>query len=399
MEIVELPRNRAVKAKRAFTTRRVPVRDMRTLVYGNLKPAPGNLVLATVHLLGKHRRIEKLNGRRALMMPGDEIIVCYGNRYAPDQFEAVIGEDLGLCDLVAGGGIASREINRHDRMLPPTQIMPVGLIGNADGQPLNIANYRIDFQEAEKTMPVILVLGTAMNSGKTFTAGSIVRGLKENRFRVAGIKATGTGSGGDLWKMRDMGADITLDFTDAGFSSTYKSPIEEIEEGMFSLINYAAKRSCNFAVVEIADGLHHEETATLIRSEKLRSRASGVVFAAYDSMGARSGHELLVDLDYKVLAISGQATRSPLAIREIAGVCQCPVYTPFEIQAGSLVPTLTGETDSSTIKLINDNVCKKTSNQGHYVVDFESQQNDLLQIRGQEDSNGFEFLDDFGISA
>lgn len=399
MEIIGLPQKRAAKAKRAFTTRRVPVRDMRTLVNGNIKPAPGNLVLATVQQLGKHRRIEKLNGRRALMMPGDEIIVCYGNRYAPDQFEAVVGEDLGLCDLVAGGGIASREINRHDRMLPPTQIMPVGLIGNADGQPLNIADYRIDFQDAEETMQVILVLGTAMNSGKTFTAGSIVRSLKENRFRVAGIKATGTGSGGDLWKMKDMGADIALDFTDAGFSSTYKSPIGEIEDGVFALINYAAKRRCNFAVVEIADGLHHEETATLVRSEKLHARVSGVVFAAYDSMGAKSGYELLVELDYKLLAISGQATRSPLAIREIAGVCHCPVYTPFEIQAGSLVPALTGATDSSTLKLFKDNVHEKTANQGQYVVDFEPKQNDLLQIRGQEDNHELEFPEDFGISA
>ena len=399
MEIIGLSQKRATKAKRAFTTRRVPVRDMRTLVNGNLKPVPGNLVLATVELLGKHRRIEKLNGRRALMLPGDEIIVCYGNRYAPDQFEALVGEDLGLCDLVAGGGIASREISRHDRMLPPTRIMPVGLIGDANGQPLNIADYRIDFQDAEERMQVILVLGTAMNSGKTFTAGSIVRSLKEGGFRVAGIKATGTGSGGDLWKMKDMGADITLDFTDAGFSSTYKSPIEEIEDGVFRLINYAAKRRCNFAIVEIADGLHHEETATLIRSEQLRSRVSGAVFAAYDSLGARSGYDQLTELGYKVLAISGQATRSPLAVREITGVCHCPVYTPYEIQAGSLVPVMTGATDSSSLNLFNDVARGKTTHQEQYVVDFEPKQSDIIQIRGQEDSHAFEFTDDLSITA
>ena len=65
------------------------------------------------------------------MLPGDEIIVCYGNRYAPDQFEALVSDDLGLCDLVASGGIASCEVNRHERMLPPTQILPIGLVGDA----------------------------------------------------------------------------------------------------------------------------------------------------------------------------------------------------------------------------------------------------------------------------
>jgi hypothetical protein len=399
MEVVALQRKRASQAKRAFTTRRVPARDMKTLINGKIKPVPGNLVLATVHELGKHRRIEKLNGRRALMLPGDEIIVCYGNRYAPDQFEALVGEDLGLCDLVAGGGIASHEINRHDRMLPPTQIMPVGLIGNADGLPLNIVDYRIEFQNAQERMKVILVLGTAMNSGKTFTAASIVRGLKENRHRVAGIKATGTGSGGDLWKMKDMGADLTLDFTDAGFSSTYKIPNGEIEEGTFGLINYAEKRKCDFAIVEIADGLQHEETASLIHSAKLRSRASGVVFAAYDSMGARGGYEMLEELGYKVLAISGQITRSPLAMRETAGVCDCPIYTPFEIQAGALVPILTGETDDSTLKIFKDTVRRKTSNPGQYVVDIEPSHNDILQIRGSEGKQDFDIPEDLGISA
>jgi hypothetical protein len=223
------------------------------------------------------------------MLPGDEIIVCYGNRYAPDQFEALVCDDLSLCDLVAGGGIASREINRHDRMAPPTQIMPIGLIGDEQGRPLNIFDYRIDFSEPSHDIKVIVVVGTAMNAGKTFTAASIVRGLKQSGFRVAGIKATGTGSGGDLWQMKDMGADVVLDFTDAGFASTYKTPDESIESGVLGLINHAATRKCDFAIVEIADGLQHIETATLLRSSALQELASGCVFAAYDSMGARAG--------------------------------------------------------------------------------------------------------------
>ena len=83
MEVIELKRNRAAKAKRAFTTRRVPARQMKTIISGDIKPVSGNVVLATVHELGKHLRLELLDGRRAIMMPGDEIIVCYGNRYAP----------------------------------------------------------------------------------------------------------------------------------------------------------------------------------------------------------------------------------------------------------------------------------------------------------------------------
>lgn len=389
MEVIELKRNRAAKAKRAFTTRRVPARQMKTIISGDIKPVSGNVVLATVHELGKHLRLERLDGRRAIMMPGDEIIVCYGNRYAPDQFEALVSEDLGLCDLVAGGGIASREVSRHDRMLPPTQIMPIGLIGDAEGKPLNIADYRINFQPSTKAIKVILVVGTAMNSGKTFTAASIIRGLKENGYRVAGIKATGTGSGGDLWKMKDMGADVIMDFTDAGFVSTYKAHDDAIEEGVLGLISQASKRKCDFAVVEIADGLQHIETAALLRSAKLQSLVSGAVFAAYDSLGARAGYQELNNLGYSILAISGQITRSPLAMREAAAVTGSPIYTPFDIQAGALVPVMTDMTDHDLLEKFDKDVKLKIENPHNFVEDFEFPQPESVQVYVDEQSSVF----------
>ena len=395
----KLQRARAAKAKRTFTTRRVPANDMRTLISGNVKPVTGNLVLATVHELGKHRRVERVNGRRAMIVPGDEIIVCYGNRYAPDQFEALVGDDLSLCDLVAGGGIAAREVNRHTRMVPPTQIMPIGLIGDAQGKCLNVADYRIDFQRTANKITVILVLGTAMNAGKTFTAASVVRGLKGSGFRVAGIKATGTGSGGDLWQMKDLGADVILDFTDAGFASTYKIPDEAIETGVIGLINHAAQRKCKFAVVEIADGLQHLETAKLLRSKKLQSMVSGAVFAAYDSMGARAGFEELRKLGYSVLAISGQITRSPLAMREAAMACGCPIFTPFDIQDGVLVPVMVGETDRNSITLSRKRVRRPMTNPDDFVVNLEDRQRVAVRMQDVEGTYSLDYPKDLGEMA
>jgi len=365
MKHIDLSRNRLLKAKRAFTTRRVPFASMKTIVSGDIKPVSGNLVLATVHELGKHRRIERIDGRRAWMLPGDEILVCFGNRYAPDQFEAIVGNDLGMCDLVASGGVASREISRHDRMLPPTRIIPLGIIGDEQGTPLNIADFSIKFPEVSKLNKVILVVGTAMNSGKTFTAASIIRGLKQNGHRVAGIKATGTGSGGDLWKMKDMGADVVMDFTDGGFASTYKIPNADIEKSVIGLIYQARKRRCEYTVVEIADGLQHDETATLLRSKNLQSITSDVVFAAYDSLGACAGYRELRELGYSVMAISGIITRSPLSMREVA-IVDCPLYSPFDIQAGALIPAITGKPScdilASPIPMVNPSTFEDSDN-------------------------------------
>ncbi|TIM04375.1 MAG: molybdopterin-guanine dinucleotide biosynthesis protein B, partial [Mesorhizobium sp.] len=93
-----------------------------------------------------------------------------------------------------------------------------------------------------------------MNAGKTLTATSLVRGFKRAGLKVAALKITGTGSGGDTWIVRDAGADIVLDFTDAGFATTYLAPVEMIEKGAFRLLNHAAENGCDVAVIEIADG-------------------------------------------------------------------------------------------------------------------------------------------------
>ncbi len=67
------------------------------------------------------------------MFVGDEIVVVYGNRYAPDQFEAVIPDTLAPCHLVAAGGIASKLLCKHNSMDDPTVIAPIGLLGNDRG--------------------------------------------------------------------------------------------------------------------------------------------------------------------------------------------------------------------------------------------------------------------------
>jgi hypothetical protein len=314
---------------------------MHTLISGVVKPASGDLVLARVDSVHKQKRLELTDGRKALLFAGDEIIVCYGNRYAPDQYEAVIGNDLSSCDLIAAGGVAAQELSRNLRMLEPTHITPIGLVGDPDGKPLNVRSFAVPDHENAPAIPSILSLGTSMNAGKTLTATSLVRGLKRAGYRVAAIKATGTGAGNDMWIVRDAGADVALDFTDAGYSGTYLIPQSEIEAATRRLIAHAASLGCDIAVVEIADGLQHLETSALIEAKHLWEQTIGVVFAAYDAMGAKCGVDLLQALGHRVLAISGRIALSPLAMREAERATSLRVYTPLDLQEGALVPAIT----------------------------------------------------------
>ena len=98
-------------------------------------------------------RIELPAGRRSFLYVGDDIIVAYGNRDAPDQFEAEVPSDLNECHLVAAGGIASRLRNKHSGVKCPTRIKPLGLLADAELRPLNLGDWKLQSRSIPKQLP------------------------------------------------------------------------------------------------------------------------------------------------------------------------------------------------------------------------------------------------------
>ncbi len=328
--------------KPSFATRRIPAGDIAAIDMAATDLMPGDVVLARVDEIGQHKRIERPDGRRAILIEGDEILIVCGARYAPDQFEAACPTSLGPADLVAAGGIAGIELVRHERMDPATKITLLGTVLNAHGKRLNLADYAVAAAQPAGNVPVIAVVGTSMNAGKTHTVASIVQGLAQMGTRVAALKVTGTGAGGDLWLQKDVGASVVMDFTDAGFGTTYRVPVDEIETGADRLMAAAEAQGAEVIVVEVADGLRQQETAALMQSPRFSARLHGVVFAAGDAMGAEAGVAWLQKAGHDVRAISGLLTRSPLAIREAEAAGSTPVLTPEQLRDPQNLEWLTG---------------------------------------------------------
>ncbi|MDX2307338.1 MAG: molybdopterin-guanine dinucleotide biosynthesis protein MobB [Hyphomicrobium sp.] len=317
--------NRLSAAKRANSTRRIDLGKGCTLVSGGHEPRAGDLVLARVDRAGHHDGVEDPWGRRATIYPGDEILVCYGNRYAPDQFEAVVPQNLGPCHLVAAGGLAAKALTWHTSMRPPTEITPIGLVADATGKVLNIRDFRIPAPAAAPHIPVILSIGTSMNSGKTTSAARIIKGLSRAGYRVGAAKVTGTSAGKDTWLMHDSGAVRVLDFNDAGFATTYMEAVEDVEAGAMSLVGELERSGAEIAVVEVADGLLQQETRQLLARPAMRRMTSAVVFSSVDSMGAVAGADWIRGLGYDLVTLAGVMTNSPLAAREAADATGLPV--------------------------------------------------------------------------
>lgn len=309
--------------KRAFTTRNVDFENIQTLITGEIKPQAGDLVLCEVTRLRQHCRIEQPNGRRSRMFIKDKIIVCYGNRYAPDQFEALVPDNLDACHLVAGGGIASLMRYKSPKVKPATEIQPLGLIGNKQGHVLNLNNFNTlnntknHSNESKKHVPVILVSGSSMNAGKTTTVACIIKGLVADGYNVGAAKITGTGSGGDLWHFIDAGVDQAIDFTDAGFATTYLLPNKLLINVFHNMVAALSNEQTDVIVIEVADGILQGETKTLLESDEIIQSTSAMFYTAGDSTSAIYGTTWLKDLGYDVLAISGVVSSNPLGKIEI----------------------------------------------------------------------------------
>jgi len=267
-----------VDAKWAFTTRRVNRSDIAGVSTAFANAVPGDLVLGQITEIGQHKNIQLESGRQSVSHVGDHVVLVVGDRYAPDQFEGVAELDPNGADLIAGGGLVGKAVAAHGRMSKPTQIAPLGLLTDQFGEVINIVTYGLANRSIPDDVTVIGVFGTSMNSGKTTAAASLAHGLKRAGYDVAGVKATGTGAFGDYNAFRDGGVSV-LDFTDAGMATTYKMPLDRIENGFETLVGTSAEGGARIVVVEFADGVFQKETNAILKESGVRTRLDATMFA------------------------------------------------------------------------------------------------------------------------
>lgn len=317
--------NMFAQAKWAFSARRIPKSEAIGLSEDVSCAKAGQLLLGRVMAVGQHGRIQLVTGRPSALYPGDLIVMPCGARYAPDQFEGLAQIDPEGCDMLAGGGCLGRMVWRHDKMKAPTRVQPLGLLTNAKGQVLSTMDFAIGKAEGMGTIPLIIVIGTSMNSGKTTATVALTHGLTRAGFRVAALKGTGTGSFGDVNEYADAGASFVGDFTDAGMVTTYLEPLSRVKSGIADLIVAAERSGAKVAVMELADGIFQKETSALLADAAFMARVAGSVFACGDAVAAAGGVATLARLSVKPLCLTGLLSCSPMASAEATAVTGVPV--------------------------------------------------------------------------
>lgn len=318
-------------AKWSFSTRRVDRTQICGLDTGFAEARPGDLILAQVAQIGQHRRIQLPSGRPSDLFPGDLVVLACGARYAPDQFEGVAEIAADGADMLAGGGCIGRMTARNERIKPATRLLPKGRLLGQDGKPVNLEHFALPDPAQPSRIPVIAVLGTAMNSGKTLATAQLALGLRRAGWKTAAIKATGTGAFGDYNEYSDTGAQYVGDFTDAGMVTTYLEELPRIRGGIERLLGEAQQQGCEIAVMEVADGLFQRETAQLIADPWFQSRISGLVFACGDAVAAAGGVAELARLGLAPDLLTGMLSCSPMASREAEAATGIPVLRKSDL--------------------------------------------------------------------
>jgi NAD(P)-dependent dehydrogenase (short-subunit alcohol dehydrogenase family) len=130
------------------------------------------------------------------------------------------------------------------------------------------------------SIPVVLLIGTSMSSGKTTSGRAIVHELKRLGLKVAAAKLTGAARYRDVLSLGDAGADRIFDFVDVGLPSTV-CPEDEFKIALARLLSKIAASGVDVLVAE-AGASPLEPYNGAVAMEALKDSIAMLVLCASD---------------------------------------------------------------------------------------------------------------------
>ena len=279
----------------------------------------GVVVAARVrHEKSTYNQLELPNGRLAQVKRGDVVAGCLGHRNALFGYSGRIPAKLAPGDtihLLNMGGVLGVCDGIHPDLGAPFECEVLGsvltypVLGERIARPARIANGPLPaFPALELAgVPVIAVLGSCMNAGKTAAACALVRELAHRGATIDGAKATGVSLRRDILALEDAGARTTTIFTDLGVVSTSVTNAAAVTR---LLLNRLAAGKPDLILLELGDGLLGAYGVDAILGDAgLRAAFTATVFAANDPVAAWGGVELLRrDYALEPTVVTGPAT-------------------------------------------------------------------------------------------
>ncbi len=194
-------------------------------------------------------RVELPAGRMCQIFDGDLVIGALGKRAATLEGAGDwenIGDDCELHSLTSAGLFG--KATSVSPLLPP--LMQLAYKGNVVRRDkVTMGQFCPRLEPLALSMPVVLLIGTSMSSGKTTSGRVIVHELKRRGLKVTAAKLTGAARYRDVLSLGDAGADHIFDFVDVGLPSTVCDP-EEFKAALQQLLTRIARTNADVLVAE-----------------------------------------------------------------------------------------------------------------------------------------------------
>ncbi|HMS16845.1 MAG TPA: hypothetical protein PKA37_08380 [Planctomycetota bacterium] len=265
-----------------------------------------------------YNNLELTTGRFSQLKPGDVIAGALGHRRALVGYAGHLPHSLAVGDhiniLNIGGCLGICTSINPDLGTPFDcevlgQVLSFPYLGERIGIPANIRQGALPITGVLNVqgIPVVAVVGTCMNAGKTFACASLIQEFVRKGLRVNAAKATGVSLRRDLLSMEDSGAAKTVIFTDLGIVTTKASNAPGLARTM---LTHLADDRPDIIVLELGDGLMGSYGVDAILADREMAQAmKAVVLAANDPVGAWGGHrQLRENFQLETTVVTGPAT-------------------------------------------------------------------------------------------
>jgi hypothetical protein len=180
----------------------------------------GDYVVGELTDASGYNTIELPNGRMMEVAEGDLVVGAFGARAATIEacgdWRAIEGEDF---EALTPAGLFGKTTSKSAFVGRLLALRYVGHVQRS-GRKLTMKNVLRPVPQRRLDVPIVLITGTSMSSGKTMSGRLIVRLLARMGLKVVGAKLTGAARYRDVQSFEDAGAAAVFDFVDAGLPST-----------------------------------------------------------------------------------------------------------------------------------------------------------------------------------
>jgi hypothetical protein len=310
-------------------------------VLGDEIPAEEGTVVAARVLNAKraYNTLEDVHGRMVVVHPGDIIAGALGSRDALYGYSGRVPEKVAVGDtlqmlnvggVIGEGAVAAPGIGEPFQLEVLGSVLEFPYLGTRVGVPADVKRAALTATlGAEPLPPVVVLVGTCMDAGKTTAAAALINQFTHDKLRVAAGKLTGVSLRRDVLQMGDCGANPVAVFTDFGVITTTEA--NAVAAG-HSMLAHLSEARPDLIVLEMGDGLLGTYGVhSLLEDPIIKESSKVVVLCAQDPVGAWGGQHLLKErYGLETDVVSGRVSDTPVGMRfcrERLGVEACNALT------------------------------------------------------------------------